>query len=673
MLALLYLLIIFFIGHWIVQRAFPWLVDVPGRNSLFDRSVNIPKWMITLPASWLVGALTINWLAFVLANFSLSTQTGAYTAMALAGFTCLILYWRSISWRLLTTPNGDLRCFVSLEFVYFLGSTALACFIAWHTLSVKDDMLQIGNSVWSDFGPHLAMIRSFSLGDNFPPQYPHFPDGNMRYHFLFQFLVATLEVLGFRIDWAFNIPSILSLISVFLLLYALAVSITGRRCVGVLAGLFFIFRSSFAFFSYVNDNLANGNLWQSLWGVTLHIGKTENENWGLWAQNVYANQRHFAFSIGIMILVLLAVLPLLQDMLKAQRTGKYGIGQRLKIAWLEKNAWWPQNWQRAIALGMLVGAIGFWNGAVVITTLMILFVLAFFCRHRGEFLLIAVLAVLLSLIQQHWFIGTGAPAVKPRWYFGFLAEQKTITGTIAFYIELLGLFLPLFLVSIFGTPKGMKALALAFISPLIFATLVSLTTDINANHKFIMISVMLSNIMIAGLLARFMYSRDNALKALAVIFSMILTVTGWVDLKTLYNMNKNSVKISLNDPITTWVRGNTNPQDVFLTDRAVLHSVQMAGRLIYFGWTYYAWSAGYDTNSRLKVVKTICGAENADDLLEAIHETQINFILIDSRVRQSKDCHINEDLISQNFVEVFRDDKDNTRIFDVNYASIQEY
>jgi hypothetical protein len=433
----------------------------------------------------------------------------------------------------------------------------------------------------------------------------------------------------------------------------------------VLAGLFFIFRSSFAFFSYIKDNLGNSKLWQSLWNVSLHIGNTEHESWGLWAQNVYANQRHFAFSIGIMILVLLAVLPLLQAMIQAQGSEKCGIGPRFKIAWLEKNAWLPQRWQRGISLGLLIGAIAFWNGAVVIITLMILFVLTFFSRHRGEFLLMAVLAVLLSLIQQHWFIGTGAPAVKPRWFFGFLAEHKTIAGILAFYIELLGLFLPLFLISIFGTPKGMKALALAFITPLIFATLVSLTMDINANHKFIMISVMLSNIMIAGLLARFLYSRDNALRALAVVFILILTVTGWIDLKTLYNMNNKHVDVSLNDPIATWVSGNTNPQDVFLTDRAVLHPVQMAGRPIYYGWPYYAWSAGYDTHGRLKTVKAICGARNADDLLKVVHEIQINYILIDNEVRRSKICRINEKLIGQTFVEVFRSDKDNTRIFEV--------
>jgi len=666
MLALLYLTIIFIVGYQIVLRAFPWFIDIPNRQSLFGTPVNVPSWMIILPAAWLVGALTMNWLTFALADITRSTQTGSHVAVAAGGVISALMLWRCISWRLMIAPIGNWRDFISLEFVYLASALAMAAFIAWHTLSVENDMLLVGSSVWSDFGPHLAMIRSFSLGDNFPPQYPHFPEGNIRYHFMFQFLAATLELLGMRIDWAFNIPSILSLVSLFLLLYVLAVAITGRRSAGVLTGLFFIFRSSFAFFTYLNDNLANEDLWTSLWNVSLHIGKTEHENWGLWAQNVYANQRHFAFSISVLMLLLLSVLPLLQAMVVAQQDNQRGIRGKFTTAWLEKQAWWPENWQRALVLGLLLGAIGFWNGAVVITSLLILFILTFFCRHRGEFLIIAVLAVTLSLLQQHWFIGAGASAVKPSWFFGFLAETKTMTGTLAFYLELLGLFLPLFLIALFGTPKGVKALALAFISPLIFATLVSLTTDINANHKFIMIGVMLGNIIIAGLLGRFFDSRDHALTALAVAFSLLLTVTGWVDLKTLYNMNQNRYPIAVNDPITVWVRDNSQSRDVFLTDWAVLHPVQMAGRPIYYGWPYYAWSAGYDTDSRFQFVKGIYEAATEDELLKIVHETNIRYIVVDNAVRESKEYRVNEDVIGRTLPEVFRDDKENTRIFEVD-------
>jgi len=45
-------------------------------------------------------------------------------------------------------------------------------------------------SVFSDFAPHLAVIRSFSFGSNFPTEYPHFADGTIRYHFLFFTAIA---------------------------------------------------------------------------------------------------------------------------------------------------------------------------------------------------------------------------------------------------------------------------------------------------------------------------------------------------------------------------------------------------------------------------------------------------------------------------------------------------
>jgi hypothetical protein len=449
-------------------------------------------------------------------------------------------------------------------------------------------------------------------------------------------------------------------------LYVLAVAITGQRWVGVLTGVLFIFRSSFAFFTYIKDNLASDNLWQAIWNVSLHIGKTEHESWGLWAQNVYANQRHFAFSICVLIVLLLSLLPLLQTMITARQQANSGFDSGWRTYFVGKDNWWPENWQRAITLGVLLGSIGFWNGAVVITALIILFVLAFFCRHRGEFLVIALLAVILTFLQQRCFIGAGAAAVKPGWYFGFLAEYKTLVGTLAFYLELLGLFLPLFLISVFNTPRGYKVLALSFITPLIFSSLVSLTIDINANHKFIMISVMLSNIFISALIVRFFQSKDNALRVLAITFIMLLTITGLVDLLTLYNMNILSVNVAMNDPITVWVSKNSKPKDVFLTDWAVLHPVQFAGRPIYFGWPYYAWSAGYDTDTRGQIMKSIYSAAKGQELSNIVHGVGINFIVIDDLVRNSQEYRVNEALIAQTFNLVFSDEKDHTFIFRVD-------
>jgi len=46
-----------------------------------------------------------------------------------------------------------------------------------------------------------------------------------------------------------------------------------------------------------------------------HIGNTLNEEWGLYAQKVYVNQRHLPFVLGIMMLVLIVILPLFIKMM----------------------------------------------------------------------------------------------------------------------------------------------------------------------------------------------------------------------------------------------------------------------------------------------------------------------------------------------------------------------
>ena len=145
------------------------------------------------------------------------------------------------------------------------------------------------------------MIRSFSYG-SFPTSYSHYGGEDIKYHFMFQFLAGNLEFLGLRIDFAFNIPSMLSFISTFMLLYVLALKITGRMLSGVLALWFFAFRSGKALFVFLSEIPKGQNIWEVLWDNTSFIGKTTHEDWGLWNLNVYCNQRHFAFGLATMFL-----------------------------------------------------------------------------------------------------------------------------------------------------------------------------------------------------------------------------------------------------------------------------------------------------------------------------------------------------------------------------------
>ena len=139
--------------------------------------------------------------------------------------------------------------------------------------------MHVGDPVFSDFAPHLAVIRSFSVGSNFPTEYPHFAGEGIRYHFFFEFLTGNLEFLGLRIDWAFNLPSILSLLAFLVLLYAFTLLLTGQKGVGLLTIVLFSFRSSFAFFTFMADMDLLPQAIATIATNELHIGKTRHERW----------------------------------------------------------------------------------------------------------------------------------------------------------------------------------------------------------------------------------------------------------------------------------------------------------------------------------------------------------------------------------------------------------
>ena len=106
---------------------------------------------------------------------------------------------------------------------------------------MKDGILYSGFSVYGDYAPHTAMMRSFSRGNNFPTQYPHYGGQDVKYHFMFQFLVGNLEYLGFRLDLGYNLVSILSLVGFLMVLYGISYRMFKSFWAGAAAIVFIFF------------------------------------------------------------------------------------------------------------------------------------------------------------------------------------------------------------------------------------------------------------------------------------------------------------------------------------------------------------------------------------------------------------------------------------------------
>lgn len=676
MLGLLYIFIAVCFGSAICFIVVPRLGEV-SKLTYRGAEINLNPLFIKIPVWMLTGTIFMTWITYLVAYLYRFGEDPLKPANMISMSTAFAVFAAVQCYRFIKKKNAwDVRDFfgtLKMSEVAFITLVLLLTYnLMWTTLSVSHNQLYVGATVFSDFSPHLGMIRSFSYGNNFPTQYSFFAGEDIRYHFMFQFLVGNLEYLGMRIDFAFNLPSMFGMVSMFSLLYVLAVKIAGRRAVGYLSCFFLAFRSSGSFFTYLAEMPEGKSLWTHLIQNNEFIGYTINENWGLWNLNVYCNQRHFAFSISVMLFVLIKFLPYLYEMTDRLKelTEVKSFWKRavlfFRASFFLREGWSVKNWGVAIGSGVLLGAIAFWNGAVLIGVLSVLFVLAIVSDHRLEFLITAVIAVALSFLQSYLFIQ--GEAVSPAFQFGFIAENLTLFGVLDYILRLLGI-LPCVLLLSFLVAKGVrKYIMFSFLAPFILAFTLSLTTDITVNHKYIMLSVILLNIFAAILIVNAFKNKNYWIRGTCVFLVIGLTVTGIYDTSTLFRKNapQNNMVYRLDDPLTNWVRENSDSKDIFLTSNYALNPIVLGGAMLFQGWQYFSWSAGYDTSDRDKRVKQMYEADQPTLLDKLVKENRIRFIIIDYDNRISESYALNEAVIAASYQAVFEHGEGNwkTTIYD---------
>ena len=429
----------------------------------------------------------------------------------------------------------------------------LAVFLTWimfYVFYIKDGVLYSGYTVYGDYAPHTAMMRSFSLGNNFPTQYPHFGGQDVKYHFMFQFLVGNLEFLGLRLDFAYNIVSILALLAFLMMLYNLALRITGSFAASVMTIVFFFFRSALTFFHFVLEHLQAGDLMETFRNNMNFIGYTPNENWGLWNFNVYLNQRHLAFGLLIVTLALWMFLDWVDAGCAHEEKGWNWLTGRI----FSREAWKSRNLENALMAGMMLGLTSFWNGAAVIGGLLILFGFAAFSDGKLDYLVTAIAAVVFAELQAKVFIW--GDAVSTSFYWGFLAEDKSLHGVLWFLLQMSGVFfLGALVLLYFLKDRRQRVLLTSFLFPLIFAFCISLTPDIAVNQKYIMISYAFVAMFWGWAFVK-LFQKGIWRKLAAVVLAICLTITGIYDFVIIVRDNGpgRRVSVNLNSALTDWQR-----------------------------------------------------------------------------------------------------------------------
>lgn len=647
---IIYVLLIFLLGRELVPKA--------GRTRL---------WLF-LPASFGLGALAMGWTSYAAAfaaGVCLKWENplfyGNLVAMAGAG---AVLVFRYVC---RSKKKAVLPAFTAQEAVFFLFLLAFLTWIMFYVFYIKDGILYSGFTVYGDYAPHTAMMRSFSLGDNFPTQYPHFGGEDVKYHFMFQFLVGNLEYLGIRIDIAYNMLSVFALLGFLMMLYSIARRITGSGAAGVVTVALFFFRSSFTFFRYLWEHLRSGDLLKTLAENTSFIGYTPNEDWGLWNFNVYLNQRHLAFGLLIAALVLWYYLDLVEAGCSHSEKGLAWMKNRLFSA----EAWKIRNPEGALAAGLALGLTAFWNGAAVIGGLLILLGFAVFSDGKLDYLVTAVTAVLFSVLQSKVFIR--GSAVEADFYWGFISEDKSLAGVLWFLIQMSGIFFAGAVLLLPLLKKRLhRVLTVSCLFPVVFAFCFSLTPDITVNHKYIMISYAFLAVLWAGLLAGLWKGKDGSRRSAAVIrraasvlLAVCLTATGIYDFVVILRNNGpgHRVTVNMESTLTDWLAEHLDSEDLLLTPEYSMSETTMSGVMMYLGWPYYAWSAGYDTYGRAQKAVEIYTSEDPAAVDKLVKEEKITYILFEEGM-EFEGAVCREDTIRELYTMVYQSDDGRIRIYE---------
>lgn len=590
-------------------------------------------WLV-LPGAFGVGMLALGWVTYLIAWAASAAGAdkpliyGNLLTMAAGAVFLLGIYiQRYRKNKRIFTDKGlveDKQLFWK-ELIFFSVLFVFLTWIMFYVFYIKDGILYSGFTVFGDYAPHTAMMRSFSLQNNFPTQYPHFGGQDVKYHFMFQFLVGNLEFLGLRLDIAYNAASILALLGFLMLLYSIARRVVGSGKAGVLTVLFFFFRSALTFFQFLWEHLRAGDLLQVLQENTSFIGYTTNEDWGLWNFNVYLNQRHLAFGLLIVALAVWMYMDWAEQGCRHKEKGLVWFRNRI----FSKDAWKCRYVENALAAGLLIGMTSFWNGAAVIGGLLILMGFAVCSDGKLDYLITAVTAVGFSVLQTRLFMN--GSSVEAAFQWGFISEDKSAGGVLWYLIQMSGIFFTGALILFFFYKKRLqRAVLVSCLFPLVFAFCFSLTPDITVNHKYIMISYAFLAMFWAGAVC-LLFRKKWQGRILAAVLTVCLTITGIYDFVIIVRDNGpgHRVTVNTNSSLTDWLAQNLDSRDLILTPEYSISEVTMAGVMMYLGWPYYAWSAGYDTYDRAEKAKEIYTSQEPERVKSLVRQEGITYILFE--------------------------------------------
>ncbi|MGD9129722.1 MAG: hypothetical protein PVJ09_04515 [Candidatus Woesebacteria bacterium] len=514
------------------------------------------------------------------------------------------------------------------ELLLLLLITVFSYYLMSHTFKYKNNQFVLAAKVWSDFAAHIPLIRSFSLGNNLPPEYPTFPGEAIRYHFLFYYLVALLEKLGLNIALALNLLSALGMTFLLWMIYKTTVLFFKTKKAGLLSIILFIFNGSLSFLFFIKNKKMNLSLIKQIINLEnfISFGPWDDKIIAaFWNLNIYTNQRHLALSFA---LALILIWPL------------------LKIVFEKKNIlnkWW------LLFIWISLSFFPLLHQAVY--SMLVIFIFAWFLFHPKLVKTMGVAygaAIVYSL--PAFFAFPNASQIS--FHLGFLSVKKDLISILNYWWYNIGLYLLLIPIILIWAKKELRKFLLIFLFFFFLANSLKFSPDIINNHKLVNFFMIALEMAVAGFLVETL-NKGLLKKAIVVFIIPCLIFSGVLDFFPILNDRYFYVNDYMKSKLSSWIKDHTEKDTVFLTTHYLYHQASLVGRKIFLDYGYFNWSLAYQDSERRELLSVFFAANiNKRNLCSALNSSAIDYIVISPGEGDLANLNIRKSFLYRNFESI---------------------
>lgn len=533
-----------------------------------------------------------------------------------------------------------------------LGAFLFSSCLMWQTFAYDkaSSSMLIAPKAWSDFGAHIPLIRSFSLGNNWPPESPLFPGSPIQYHFLFYFIVGMMEKAGIRIDIALNMASIVGMTTLMVFIGVLAKTLFHSFSVGLIAVFLFCFNGSLSFLRFFEKHPL------SLHTIRDVVTNTAFPAFGpwdhglvsaFWTMNIYTNQRHLALSYALILCILL-----ITRTIQKQKKKQHFFIQTVGIAFF-------------MTLLLFMN-----QAAALIAFIWLCWLFIYQKPIRIPLLLAALVCIPSGIVYTQIVAPSGTITFDP----GYLIHTPlTFKTFLLFWWNNLGISLimiPLgFLVS---TKKAKWFFGIPLLILFVIPNLWRFSPDMINNHKFFNFFLIMANMLTAYSIVWLWNTIKTHTKhiwirivgfGLVGVLGFFLTFSGIIDLFPIFNEKIGRLADVGANPDVAFFLKNTRPDDIILNSTWFYHPASLAGRKIFSGYTYFTWSYGYNQKKRETQQKAIYESPTKQRACYLLHSFNIAYIELSDTPESF--LQPNYQLFQNEFIELYRDENSGISVYDV--------